>query len=487
MSLFKLRARVSISSLEFHDISIKEKDSIYFMGICGTAMASFAVYLKKEGFIVSGSDQNIYPPMSSLLEQEDIPVSTFNKSNLSSKIKLVIVGNVIQKINQEVQALEELKIPYISLPEFLEQTILKDTKNIVVAGTHGKSTTTSLMTQVSQFIHKESGFFIAALSQNFKTSFHVTNKEWFIIEGDEYDTSFFEKVPKFFYYNPFALILTGIEFDHGDIYKDLKEVISVFKKLIQKMSSDNYLIACFENDTVRELSSFSKAQVISYGINQGDYQFKNRKILKDKQVFDIYYKGQKIETCYLSLFGEHNALNALAVIALSHKLKWPLKQVLEALSQFKGLERRLEKIGEYNQVLLYEDFAHHPTAVKATLSALKEKFPDKRLIALFEPRSFTSRLNIFQKHYSESFDKADVAIISKPFNVSKIEKSKRLSSESLVKDLREKGQTAFYGESIEFIKERLLSLIQKNDVIIVMSNGSFGGLLNQIKESLKKL
>ncbi len=485
MSVFKLRTRVSISNPQFLNVEVKEKDFIYFMGICGTAMASFAVYLKKSGFLVSGSDKNIYPPMSSLLKQEGIPIFNYNKNNLSSKIKLVVVGNVMQKINEEIQLLEELKIPYISLPEFLEQTILKNTKNIVIAGTHGKSTTTSLMTQVSQFTQKEAGFFIAAVSQNFQTSFKVTNKEWFIIEGDEYDTAFFAKIPKFFYYNPFALILTNIEFDHGDIYKNLEEIKLVFKNLIQKMSSNNYLVACFENEIVRELSVFSKAKVISYGISKGDYQIRNRKVLKDKQAFDIYYRNQKIGVCSLSLFGEHNALNALAVIALSNTLKWPLKKVLKALNSFKGLERRIQKIGEYHRILLYEDFAHHPTAVKATLSALREKFPDRRLVALFEPCSFTSRLNIFQKKYSESFDKADIVIISKPFNTSKIEESKRFSSEDLAKDLKKRGKMAFYGESVECIKKQLFSLIQKNDVIVVMSNGFFGGILNQIRKSLQ--
>ncbi len=485
MSVFKLKVRVSISSPKFCDLEMKQKDSIYFMGICGTAMASFAVYLKTMGFLVSGSDANVYPPMSSLLEQKDISIFTYNKNNLSKKIKLVIVGNVIQKINEEIQVLEELQIPYISLPEFLEQTLLKDTKNIVIAGTHGKSTTTSLMTQISQWTHKEAGFFIAALSSNFQTSFHVTNKEWFIIEGDEYDTAFFAKRAKFFYYNPFALILTNVEFDHGDIYKNFEEVKTTFKNLIQKMSSDNYLVACFEDETVRALASFSKAQVISYGMNKGDYQIKNRQILKNQQVFDIHYKGQKIETCSLNLFGEHNALNALATIALSHTLKWPLKKVVEALNHFKGLERRLQKIGEYNKILLYEDFAHHPTAVKASLSALKEKFPNKRLVVLFEPRSFTSRLNVFQKNYSEAFYKADVVIISKPFDTSRIEKNKRFSAKSLVKDLKEKEKIAFYGESIGSIKKQLFSLIRSNDVIVVMSNGFFGGILKQIKKTLQ--
>ncbi|MGI9548825.1 MAG: UDP-N-acetylmuramate--L-alanine ligase, partial [Bdellovibrionales bacterium] len=360
MSIFKLKAQVSISSPTSFDLELDLKDSIYFMGICGAAMASFASYLNQIGFQVSGSDKNIYPPMSSLLEKNKIPVFNYSSKNLSSKIKLVIIGNVIQKKQEEIQALEDLKIPYISLPHFLNQTILNKTKNIVIAGTHGKSTTSSLMAKAAQSIEKESGFFIAALSENFKNSFYYSHKTWFVIEGDEYDTSFFEKKPKFFYYNPFGLILTSIEFDHADIYKNFDEVKAVFKQLIEKLKSHHYLVACFEDPTVEQLSRFSKSKIISYGLTKGDYQIKNRQLLKNQQKFDIHYKNQSIGTCVLNLLGRHNALNALAVIACSHALKWPLEKVLQALNAFKGLERRLQKIGEYNNdIWLYEDFAHH--------------------------------------------------------------------------------------------------------------------------------
>ena len=485
---FKIKAKQSINSPTDKTIELSSDDKVYFMGVCGTAMASLAVYLKQAGFQVSGSDQNIYYPMSLLLEQNNIHANKYDSKNLSSDIKLVIVGNVIQKTNPEIFALENLKIPYISFAEFLEETVLKNKENIVVAGTHGKSTTTSLMIQAAQGAGEDSSFFVGALTKNFKHSLQVTDSKYFILEGDEYDTAFFAKHPKFYHYNPSFLILTSLEFDHGDIYKDLEEVKSVFKNLIKKMSSKSHIFACSENTHLKELKNISNSKFLTYGFkDEDDYQIKNRALDNKSQSFDIHFKSEKIISCKISLIGKHNALNVLSVIALSHSLNWDLDKVAQSLADFQGVERRLQKIGDYKQASLYEDFAHHPTAVKASISALKEIFPNRRLVAIFEPRSFTSRLNTFQKQYGESFDNADVAIISKPFDNTRIDEDKRFSSEKLVQDLKSKNIQSFCEKDAKSIQKRCLSLLEKDDVILVMSNGSFSGLLSDLKESLKKL
>lgn len=487
MKTFKIKARKSFLSPVTQDMDICQNDKIYFMGVCGTAMAALASHLKQSGFKVVGSDQNIYYPMSLLLETNKIPVYKYNYNNVQPETKLAIIGNVIERKNPEVKALEDLKIPYISFSEFLEQTVLKDKKNIVVAGTHGKSSTTSLMIQAAKLAGKDPSFFVGALVRDLESSFCETDSDYFIIEGDEYDTAFFAKHPKFYHYKPYALILTSLEFDHGDIYKNIEEIKKVFKNLVKSMPKYAYLLAWQGNKHLNEIQQICKAQFMTYGIDsKSDYQIKNRKVSQQKQSFEVYYKDKKIIFCELSLLGEHNAINALAVIALSHQLNWPLDKVTKGLKAFKGVERRLQKIGDYKQVSLYEDFAHHPTAVKFSLAALKEIFPNRRLIAIFEPRSFTSRLNVFQDDYSRSFDAADVAIISQPFNNSKIDESKRFLSKKLVKDLQNKGKISFYEKDSESIKKQCLSVLKDGDIILVMSNGSFSGLLSHLKNSLEK-
>lgn len=484
MKSFLLRVRTGKHFDQIEQLKIQAPDPIYFMGICGTAMASLAVYLRQEGFKVFGSDQNIYPPMSDSLKQADIPISAYKKKNVNSSIKLVIVGNVIGKNHKEIKIVRDLKLPCLSLPEFLEQTLLSQTKNIVVAGTHGKSTSTALMSYVGELTGKNPSFFIGAASENFSSSFRFTASPWFVIEGDEYDTAFFAKRPKFFYYNPFAVLLTGVEFDHGDIYESLDEIVKLFCELIKKIPKTGCLVACAHNKQLEKIIKNSKAPVITYGIDKGDYTITNRCIKNGKQVFDVCYKNESF-SCSIPLFGEHNALNALGIFALSRTLSWPVQKILQGLKTFKGVKRRLDFKGQLKKAKIYEDFAHHPTAVKACLSALRERYPDKRLVALFEPRSFTSRLNVFQKSYVKSFAKADVIFIAKAYDTSKIPKEKRFSSKKLVQDLQKKGKQVFYCDSFKNMEKKFIKELSKNDIAVFMSSGAFGGLVQGMKYDLK--
>ena len=481
-----LKARTGIKNPLLKSISLKPPDSIYFMGICGTALSSLAHFLKTKGFSITGSDKNIYPPMSSLLKQHEIIVQNYNPKNLSSSIKLVIVGNVISRNHPEVEALEKRAIPYISFPEFLEQVLLAKKKNIVIAGTHGKTTTTSLASYVAEKAGENPGFFIGGRPRNFKTSFRYTHSNWFILEGDEYDTAFFAKRPKFFHYPPFALILTGIEFDHGDIYKNLQDIVPLFSHLLTQVPPEGVIVAAIENKGVRQVLKKTKvkAPVITYGINRGDFKIRNQQSEDGKNRFQIIH-GKKSWNCSLNILGEHNALNALSVFALAFHLKWPLENVLKAFLSFKGVRKRLEKIEERGGILLMEDFAHHPTAVRMTLEGLKKSLPHRRLIAIFEPRSFTSCLNIFQKDYAKALSAADQVAIIKPFR--NITGRKSLSVEKLAKDIQTNfHKPAFFSNSTEDLSRKLLSLVKSGNLLLLMSNGDFNGLSQKLKKGLKQ-
>ena len=485
MKNFTLRARTGLEFEKRKTVSLKPPDAIYVMGVCGTAMASLAVYLKKKGFKVFGSDQNIYPPMSETLRRAGISVFPYRESNIKSFFKLVLVGNVISRDHKEIKAIQSLGIPCLSFPEFLEQSLLSQTKNIVIAGTHGKSTGTALMSHVGEETGNNPGFFVGAVPKNFLCSFRSTDSSYFVIEGDEYDSSFFAKKPKFVYYKPFAVLLTSLEFDHGDIYNSLEEITEWFCQLARKIPSEGCLAVCVQNQQLEEVIKKSQAPVLTYGITKGDYTIKNRTLQNGGQKFDICYKRETY-SCFIPLFGEHNALNALGVFVLSHHLGWPVEKVLQSLKTFQGLRRRLELRGLLQGGVVYEDFAHHPRAVQACLSALKEQYPEKKLIALFEPNSFTSRLNVFQKDYILSFQKADVVFIMKARNFSKIPEGKRFSSEELVEDLERKGKQAFCYEHFEDIKKTLMKQMDNQSVAVFMSSGSFGGVLENIKWDIEK-
>ena len=468
---FSLKIKKGISIPEIEVCTIQPKDTIYLMGICGTAMSSLALFLHKRSFKIIGSDQNIYPPISTLLESYNIPIHHYKKENISKKIKLVILGNVVKKINPEVEALEELKIPYISLPDFLEQVALSKKKNIIACGTHGKSTVTSLMTHVGKVAGVSPGCFVGGVSRDFSPSFFITDSDWFVIEGDEYDTAFFAKYPKFFHYNPFALILTGIEFDHLDIYKNIDEILSVFFKLIQKVPKEGVLVVHSENKWIDQITKHSKAPIITYGLKKGDYKISSLQFSDEKTKFIIQHQNKEYP-CKLNVYGYHNALNALGVFALAHYLKWPQEKILNGLESFKGMERRLQKKVEVNDIILFDDFAHHPTAVEVTLRSLKDMYPTRRLFAVFEPRSFTSRTSLFQKKYVSSFKSSDFTFIFSPFNTSNIPENQRFSSELLVQDLNSSGNKTFLVKDQNDLVNKISDWIQEGDVLVLMSNGS---------------
>jgi UDP-N-acetylmuramate: L-alanyl-gamma-D-glutamyl-meso-diaminopimelate ligase len=467
-------------------MNVKPGGHIHFIGICGTAMASLAGILKSMGFRISGSDQNVYPPMSTQLERLGITIQQgYKKENLNDRPDLVIVGNVISKGNEEAAALLASDIPYTSLPKALGEFVIGDRESIVVAGTHGKTTTTSLAAWVSDAVGLHAGFLIGGIPLNYNFSFRAPNGNFFVIEGDEYDTAFFDKVPKFIHYKPKHVILTSIEFDHADIYADLNAVKDAFRRLLELIPVDGTLIYNAEDENIKSLLKHCKAKrIFSYGMNAGDYRPMNRESIAGRNQFGVQFNGQNVADLALKVFGEHNTMNALSVFALGHALKWPLSNVLQGMASFQGVKRRQELLGEPGGVTVIEDFAHHPTAVRLTLASIRERFPKRRLIAVFEPRSATSRRKVFQKDYVEAFLGSDLAYFAAPFDQTKIAEGDRFSVEELVADIKSKKHHALAEPTVDALVKQILKEAKKDDVIILMSNGGFDGIYQKILSGL---
>lgn len=451
-------------------------------------MASLAGILKDLGYKVSGSDQNVYPPMSTQLEKIGIPIqSGFKKENLQPRPDLVIVGNVVSKTNPEAEALLASDIPYTSLPKAMGEFVIANRESFVIAGTHGKTTTTSLLAWVTDAMKMGSGFLIGGIPLNYGQSFRAPQGNAFVIEGDEYDTAFFDKVPKFTHYKPRHVILTSVEFDHADIYRDLDHVKSAFKTLLELIPTDGTLIYHAEDENIKSILKHCKAKnQFSYGVCKGDYKMGERAVVVGRNQFSVVRDGENVADLALKIFGEHNSLNALSVFALADTLKWPRAQVLQALADFQGVKRRQELLGEINGVTVIEDFAHHPTAVDLTLKCMRERFPDRRVLAVFEPRSATSRRSVFQEDYARAFASADLIFIAQPFDQSKIQEGDRFSTDKLIRDLRAKGKTAESAPDVTGLLSKMVPLTKPKDVVLIMSNGGFDGIYQKLLAQLGK-
>lgn len=460
---------------------------IHLVGICGTAMASLAGLLKDLGYHVTGSDMNPYPPMSTQLENLGIQIlKGYKKENLNPRPDFVIVGNVISASNEEAIELLRLEIPYTSLPKAMGEFVIQDRESICISGTHGKTTTTSMMAWIAECLEKKPGFLIGGIAKNFSKSFQIPKGNFFIIEGDEYDTAFFDKVPKFVHYRPRHVIFTSCEFDHADIYADLDAVKKAFAKLMNLIPSNGTLLACASEPNVVELSRQCQSnKILFYGIREGDYQAPYIQIKEGRSHFEVTFKGQSLGQFEMSLTGDYNILNALSVIGLSHQLGWDMEGCRSALKTFNGVKRRQEILGEPQGVLVIEDFAHHPTAVRETVKGIKAKYPGRKLFGVFEPRSATSRRKVFQKDYVEAFQNCDEILIAQAFDQTKIESENRFSSDELVKDLRDLQKTAGAFTDSDSIVHRLVKEARTGDLILIMSNGGFDGIYQKLLKSLE--
>ncbi len=455
---------------------------VHLMGVCGTGMASLAGLLKERGLYITGSDQNVYPPMSDFLEALSIPVFTdYRAENLARRPDLVIVGNVITRDNPEALELARMGLPYLSLPQALRIYAIEDKRSIVVAGTHGKTTTSALASWVLQAAGLDPGFMIGGIPGNFAANFKQGTGSCFVIEGDEYDSAFFDKGPKFLHYDPWTAILTGIEFDHADIYRDLDHLLSSFRDFISLLPPDGLLIVNSDDPLAAAEAERAPCRVATYGLrSEAEWSVNNPSFSTSMTTLNIQRPSGPPVPIETPLYGRHNVSNLLAVSVLADSLGIDPDMFRKAARSFKGVRRRQEVRGEPGGITVIDDFAHHPTAVRETVAAVREKYAKRRIAAVFEPRSNSSRRRIFQGLYAESFDLADLVFIAEPPLMEKIPPEDRFSSRSLVEDLNHRGIGAEYAANTDALLESLVGRLYKGDVVLVMSNGAFDGLVAKL-------
>lgn len=459
----------------------------HLIGICGTAMASLAGMLQARGHRVTGSDQNVYPPMSTQLEALGIEIlNGYRAENADIGADCVVVGNAISRGNPELEEVLNRKLVYRSQAEIVKELFIRGRRSLVVAGTHGKTTTTSIATWVAEAGGLDPSFLVGGVVQNFGASFRVTESDYFVIEGDEYDTAYFDKKPKFMHYLPEIAIVNNIEFDHADIYRDLQEIKFQFSRLMNLVPGNGRLICGIDSPVVREVLDEMHGrlftQIETFGLSD-DAKWQARYIDFTGEVtrFTVFRDGQSWGEFETHLIGEFNVRNCLAVIIAADAWGITKEQIQHAFDTFKSVKRRMEVRGTVAGVTVIDDFAHHPTAVEETLKALRMKYEGRRLIAVFEPRSWSSRLAVFQEPYSKAFSYADYVIIAGVYNTSKAsELGKVLDVGELVKDIELQGKSAFSFSDADAIVEHLTPEMKEGDVIAVMSNGGFGGIHDKL-------
>ncbi|MEN8135047.1 MAG: UDP-N-acetylmuramate:L-alanyl-gamma-D-glutamyl-meso-diaminopimelate ligase [Thermodesulfobacteriota bacterium] len=463
-------------------------EHIHLMGICGTGVGALAGMLQDAGFRVTGSDQHVYPPMSDFLAETGIEVfAGYSATNLEPRPDLVVVGNVITCQNPEARALAGLSIPYVSMPQALAHFFITNHNSIVVAGTHGKTTTSSILATLLDKAGLEPGFMIGGLVKAFGRNFNIGHGHHFVVEGDEYDTAFFDKGPKFLHYHPSIAIITSVEFDHADIYADLAAVKDSFRRLVQIMPPEGCIVAHLDDPVVREIVADANCPVIGYGQSaECDWRLIEVKVGAAVTAFQVLKNGFLYGEFENTLPGIHNGLNSLAVIAVLDRLGLDVETIRLGLRSFDGVKRRQEIRGVEGGVTVIDDFAHHPTAVRETLAALREAYLDRRLIAVFEPRTNSSRRRIFQDVYPECFNNADLVLVKEPEPLSNIAAGERFSSSELVAALLDKKINSNYYATTDEIINFLLANTSEGDVVAVLSNGGFDNIHSRLLAGLRQ-
>jgi UDP-N-acetylmuramate: L-alanyl-gamma-D-glutamyl-meso-diaminopimelate ligase len=462
---------------------------IHLIGICGTAMASLAGMLAERGFRVTGSDVAAYPPMSDFLKSLGIPVSQpFAAENLSPAPDLVVVGNAMSRGNVELEHVLDQRIPFCSMPQLLHDEFLKGKEVIVVAGTHGKTTTTSMLSWIFEHAGLNPSFLIGGIAENFGRSFQLKDGKHFIIEGDEYDTAFFDKGPKFLHYFPDAVILTSVEFDHADIYKNLEEVETAFKRLVNLVPRRGKIVAFDRGESIERCVARAFCPVERYGAGaQSAWRVADVKLQPDQSLWTVIRNGTKFADFAFALGGEYNVWNATAAAAIATHYGIPGDSIAGALRSFKSVKRRLEVKAEVNGITIIDDFAHHPTAIAATLNALRARYPGRRLWAILEPRSNTLRRNVFQNDLAESLAVADEIVIANVFKSDAIPETERLDIASVADQLVKSGHHAQIVADVDGIVRTAAPEMRSGDVVAILSNGGFGGIYEKLPAYLNTL
>ena len=464
---------------------------IYLIGICGTAMASLAGMLKQQGHEVTGSDAAAYPPMSDLLRSLGIIVhEPYSERNIDRRPDLVVVGNAISRGNVELERVLDERIPFTSMAAVLHDEFLQGREPLVVAGTHGKTTTTSMLAWIYETASARSArfapsFLIGGVAENFSTSFMVRPTEPFILEGDEYDTAFFDKGPKFLHYFPDAAILTHVEFDHADIYADLAAVKTAFKRFVNLIPRRGRVVAYDGSENVSECLAKAFCAVERYGFGDNSHwRISNLRHEGPAMRWTLWRVGERFAELSLPMAGEHNVLNATAAAALAAGQGVPVTAIVEALASFRSVKRRLEVKAVAEGVTIIDDFAHHPTAIRETLRALRESYPGQRLIAVLEPRSNTLRRNIFEIALVESLALADMVVLAGVFKSENIPVNERLDPSVVVRKLRERGIPAAMYQDADVIVAALAPEVRSGDIVAILSNGGFGGIYDKLPRGI---
>ena len=447
-------------------------------------MGSVAAALRERGFTVTGSDENIYPPMSTFLESRGVALNQgYRAENIPASADVVVIGNAITRGNPEVEAVLNRKLYYLSLPQVLHQFFLRGRHNLVVSGTHGKTTTTALLAWIMTVAELEPSYVVGGIPKNLGQGARFNDSKYFVIEGDEYDTAFFDKRSKFIHYLPELLIVNNIEFDHADIFHNVDEIKVSFRHLLRIVPQNGMVLLNGDDANCLAVAHESLAPIVEIGFSKNCAQ----------QIRHVAYssEGSRFslgeEVFELPLIGEFNVRNAAMAVTAARFYGAALEKIRQALTSFQGIARRQEVRGEARGVKVIDDFAHHPTAISQTLTALRHRYPGHRLWAIFEPRSNTTRRAIFQQQLPDALQLADGVFISQVARLEQIPEDERLNPEAVVKALADSGRPAFYEPDAAHIVERLVPLLQPNDVVTVFSNGGFDGIHDRILERLKGL
>jgi len=462
---------------------------VHLIGICGTAMASLAGMLQQRGFLVTGSDAAVYPPMSDFLAGLGIAVAQpFAVENLQPRPDLVVVGNAISRGNVELERVLDQRIPFCSLPQILHDEFLRGKEVLAVAGTHGKTTTTSMLAWIFESAGLHPSFLVGGIAENFGSSFKLDEGKHFILEGDEYDTAFFDKGPKFMHYFPDAVILTSVEFDHADIYKDLDAVETAFKRLVNLVPQRGRIIGFDSGESIERCLARAFCPVERYGSKLTSlWQIKNLLLEPTRTAWSVVHNGQLWAKFEFAVGGEYNVWNATAAAALAADYGISKAQIASALKTFKSVKRRLEVRAVVGGVTIIDDFAHHPTAIAGTLTALRSRYPGARLWAILEPRSNTMRRNVLQNDLAKSLALADEVVVANVFKSEAIPEAERLDLMALTTGIQEHGRRARIVPTVDDIVHIVAPELRAGDVVALLSNGGFGGIYDKLPERLKSL
>ncbi|MGA7630066.1 MAG: UDP-N-acetylmuramate:L-alanyl-gamma-D-glutamyl-meso-diaminopimelate ligase [Terriglobales bacterium] len=466
---------------------------IHLVGICGTAMASLAGMLQERGFRVTGSDAAAYPPMSTFLESLGIPVAQpFAEANLNPRPDLVVVGNALSRGNVELEFVLDQRIPFCSLPQLLHDEFLVGKEVLVVAGTHGKTTTTAMLTWIFESAGLRPSFLIGGIAENFGRSFGIGEGQHFIIEGDEYDTAFFDKGPKFLHYFPDSVILTSVEFDHADIYKDLDAIETAFKRLVNLVPRRGRIIGFDAGGTgdasIDRCLQKAFCPVERYGASaRAIWKITNLRLDERQTTWSVARDDKAWAEFEFALGGEYNVWNATAAAALAANYGIPKGAIAQALKTFRSVKRRLEVKAEINGITIIDDFAHHPTAIEQTIRALRSRYPQSRLWLILEPRSNTLRRNVLQEVLAQSLAQADQVVVAAIFKSEAIPENERLDLNRVVAQIQQNGKQARILADADAIVDAIAPELRPRDVVAILSNGGFGGIYEKLPQRLRQL